>query len=240
MALPPFIPIGAVGAVFENGRRNVESNISNDRVEPVRVTPVPSIKKVYTNKPNRMEIHNLDNGDSIEAQFNPTALTESLKPNWVKQVIPGHSHPNFQYAATDAQAFQFDLFFDALELTGGTFKGAGPDDIGDAPAKLDATVLNARNFLQSLTVPKGNAKDITASAPPRCLFFWPNFISLTCIVQSMDFRHTKFAATGEPLQFTVSITLSEIRDARLTTSEVRNVGTIRSASPLDRSFERLL
>ncbi len=240
MPLAPFLPIADIGATL--AARNARAGIPLDNPPDARlrqaISPLPSLKEIFTRKPDRMEIHNLVSGDFIEAQFNPTELDENIKPNWNRQNIPGMSHPNLQYSNNNPYQFSFALFFDSLELLQGptVVRGTGPGDIKPSPADMGGTPLSARNFLQSLCYPRGDADDVTSSAPPRCLFFWPNFVSLTCVVDEMSFRHTKFLPTGHPAQFTADITLIEIRDVRLTSQEVREVGTLRSPTPLDRSI----
>ena len=163
-------------------------------------------------RPARMSLANLATGESIEAQFNPSGLEESLEVNWTRQVVPGLSHQPLQFVHTGNDKFNLELLFEALEATG-----------------LDDLLL-ARRFLQSLCYPRRGAQDVIGGAPPRVLFVWPTIASLTTVITSLAFKYERFNVAGTPTRFTVKVSLEEIRDVRLFADDVLRSGTRRSGA----------
>lgn len=161
--------------------------------------------------PARMSIANVSSGDSIEAQFNPTEFEEALEVNWARQTIPGLSHQPLQYVNTGNKKFTLELNFEALDPT---------TDL--------AQIHRDRRFLESLCYARRGAGDVLSGGPPRALFVWPNVVSLTCVITSLSFKHSRFNLDGTPVQFTAKLGLEEIRDMRLFSEDVLANGTQRS------------
>lgn len=179
--------------------------------------------------PDRMEIHDLsrllDDQDSdlpnfLEAHFNPKEVKETIKATWTEVPIPGMSHKRLHYHLTENVPFRFDLVFDTLQLVGGnTLRGS---------AEVDGTDM-ARRFLQSLCYPKVDAQSVQDGAPPRVLFYWPNFLSITCVVEQEEWTYQLFHTDGTPRRFTCSMSLKEIRSTRLSSSDVLRGGSKRNS-----------
>jgi hypothetical protein len=163
--------------------------------------------------PSRMSIANVSTGDSVDAQFNPTELEESLEVNWARQTVPGLSHQPLQFVNTGNVKFTLELNFETQ----------------DPGADLDQ-LLRARRFLQSLCYPRRGAADVASGGPPRALFVWPTIVSLTCVITSLTFKYSRFNVAGTPVQFTAKIGLEEIRDVRLLSEEVLANGSQRSGA----------
>lgn len=170
----------------------------------------------------KMEIHNLTTGEWRKVQFNPAELEETLSVDWQQHKVVGLSHQPMQYIATDNATFQFDLIFDALEETqqGRQSRVRGTDYVEES-----------RRFMSHLCYSAAYRYGLQGGAPPRVLFYWPRFISMTCVVQKLSFRYARFAATGQPVTAVARVTLMEIRDVRLTSEEVREKGTLRESTP---------
>jgi hypothetical protein len=166
---------------------------------------------VAAQTPARMSIANLSTGVSIEAQFNPTELEEALEVNWAHQTVPGLSHQPLQFVHTGNTKFSLELNFEAQDPT----------------SNLDQILL-ARRFLQSLCYPRRGAQDVIGGGPPRALFVWPSIVSLTCVITALCFRYSRFNLQGTPVQFSVRVSLEEIRDVRLLSEDVFASGTQRS------------
>ena len=145
----------------------------------------------------------------FETQFNPTEFTEALRVNYQRHKIPGLSHEPMQYVNTTNDKIALDLFFDA-----------------DTQEQADRNLI-ARRFLLAVCYPKRPVGDLQIGGPPRLLFVWPSFISLTTVVTSLQFTYTRFSSTGVPLDFVASVALEEIRDMRLTYDDVIENGTVR-------------
>jgi len=168
--------------------------------------------EIVRRKPERMSFANLQSGETMEAQFNPTELSEELSANWGELEVTGLSHQPQQYQFTSNHTLKFKLDFAAIDSDGN---------------KLN-NILSARQYLLSLFYPMRGAQDVIGGAPPRFLFLWPNFISLTCNIHSIKLRHFHFGQDGRPLNFDADILIKEIRDVRLFSEDVLYDGTIRS------------
>ena len=145
-------------------------------------------------------------------QFNPTEFTEKLGVTWARKTVIGQSHKVLHYINTENNGFEFSLFFDAR-----TREQAERN-------------LIARKFLQAICFPRRvMAGNTPGGAPPRLLFIWPQMISLTAVIDSVEFTYTQFAATGLPISFIARVVLEEIRDFRLHVDDVLNDGTIRGS-----------
>lgn len=165
---------------------------------------------VAAQTPARMSIADMSSGESIEAQFNPTELEESLEVNWARQTVPGLSHQPLQFVNTGNLKFTVELQF-----------------VAQSAAELEHA-LAARRFLQSLCYPRRSATNIAGGGPPRVLFVWPTFIALTSVIVSLSFKYARFNLAGAPVGFTAKLGLEEIRDVRLLSEDVFANGTQRS------------
>ena len=172
----------------------------------------------------KMELHNLVSGEWLRAQYNPAELEETVGVEWQKQSVVGMSHKPLQYTATDNAGFGFELVLDALE-----------EVQANRQAKLRGVdyLEDARRFLLHLCYAPKTTKGVRGAAPPRVLFYWPRFISLTCVVTQLSFRYTRFSNLGQPVATVCKVSLSEIRDVRLTSEEVRKRGSLREPNPLE-------
>jgi hypothetical protein len=216
-------------------QRSMAGSLNDPKKDDQRAGPGPkrSFAAALPTKISRMEIHNLARLEDdptpdmplyLQAHFNPTQMKESIRVVWGEKVIPGLSHTRLQYSHTENVGYQFDLFFDALQVIQPTATGKG----GLRSVDGHDGVAFARKFLQSLCFPTGG-QSVRDGAPPRVLFYWPNFLTMTCVVGQQDWTYSKFAASGEPLQMTCSMQLKEIRDTRLLSAEVLKDGSRRSS-----------
>jgi hypothetical protein len=58
---------------------------------------------------------------------------------------------------------------------------------------------------------------------------WPTIAILTCVITALAFKYRRFNVAGTPVQFTVKVSLEEIRDVRLVSEDVLASGTQRSS-----------
>ena len=168
--------------------------------------------EIVQRKPERMSFSNLVDATTLEAQFNPEELNETLQANWAELAVTGLSLKPQQYEGTENHGFAFRLRF------------AGIDSDGNKVADIHF----ARRYLMSLFYARRGAQDIIGGSAPRFLFLWPNFISLTCVIHSLRMRHFHFGRDGLPLHFDADVTIKEIRDVRLFGEDVLSDGTLRS------------
>lgn len=159
--------------------------------------------------PDRLTITDLQNNDSIEAMFNPNALTRRIAVNYAKKAVLGNSHQEHEYLQTDNMQIMFDLFFNVET----------PADLAKATASI--------NFLESLCYGPADPESIAQAAPPRCLLVWPRTMSLVARLVSVEVRHQRWNRFGNTTQATVSTTWQEDRLSRLFKGDVRLLGAFR-------------
>jgi hypothetical protein len=171
--------------------------------------PPPKLRIVKVDSTDSQEGDNLD---EIFVQFNPPEVNIKLGANWKAFDILGLSHQPLQYTQTKNLHLDFTLTFLAQPEHG--------DIIDRNLAKL--------KFLQSLVYPKRGQQDILNSGPHRVLLVWPKFMSLTCVVNDIDIKIMRFSNDMRPSVFEVRLSLQEIRDFRLSSSEAQKQGFQRS------------
>jgi hypothetical protein len=150
--------------------------------------------------------------------FTPVELVESVAVKWAKLAVVGMSHETLQYGNTSNYAL------DGLEFF---FRGTTPEEV-------DA-IHEGRKFLLSLAYAPEGAEGLRDGAPPRILFFWPQVVSLTCVLGKIRISHSKFNREGRTTIFRARFDLEEARDVRLTMEQVRAQGTQRSAAAAEES-----
>ena len=151
-----------------------------------------------------------DPKDPVYVQFNPTEFSKSLEVEYARQTIPGLPHKVLQYISTSNAQFEMELYFTA-------------NSAGEAVDNL-----TTRKRLDSFCYPRG-ASSVADGGPPRILFVWPQFISLTTVITGLAENYTAFFQSGRPKEMTLTLTLEEIRDMRLLQEDVGLQGLRRSS-----------
>ena len=163
--------------------------------------------------PIRGELCNLRTGEAIEFLLNPTNFSEQVRVNYNRLQIPGLSHQVLQFVSTGNATLPIEFYLDKF------FAGS----VGAE----DADILNFKRFLQALTVPSAGAEDVVGGGPPRALFIWPGLVSLTCVLTSLEFKYEQFDVFGDIVIYRARTTFEEIRDVRITSEEIRDIGSER-------------
>lgn len=158
----------------------------------------------------------------IQAHFNPSELSRSVKTAWTEVKVPGLGHPIIHYGGTEAQVVRCSLFFDAFLFAQQHVEKTDPLARGAAEIAKAHRFLEACNYERTKT-----ANGPIDGAPPRLYFYWPNALSLRCVLESVEFKYLMHAPTGHILRFTADIQLKEIRDERLTYEAVAANGAER-------------
>lgn len=159
----------------------------------------------------RVTIGDLRSGEVYEMPLVPVSFTEELVVNFAKHRPVGLPHSRSQYTGTDDFSLRGLLF---------TFTGHTPEEV--------RLLHEGRKFLMSLCYPSRSAQDVRTAGPPRVLFVWPQMVSLTCRLERLQSRHVLFNSDGLSTRWDTTIDLTEIRDVRLSSEDVRRRGTIRS------------
>jgi contractile injection system tube protein len=185
-------------------------------------------------RPARMSFTNLENGRSLEAQFNPEKLKEKLSVDWAELEVQGMSHRPHQYSGTANHTFTFTLQFNCVDNGGGDMVTSG-DVAAATPASgttqnRQAAILKARQYLLSMAYGPRGRQDIVGSSPSRFLFVWPNMVALTCVLHEIEIEHLQFDLVGRSMRFDADLTIKEIRDVRLYGEDVFSDGTFRNTA----------
>lgn len=163
-------------------------------------------------RPPKMYIRDLNTLEQIAVQFNPAKLDESLAVEWAHLKPPGLSHEKLHYDHTGNHKISLELIYDSI-LDGDT-----------------KPLSEMRKFLLSLCYARKGAQSVREGEAPRLLFFWPALMSLTCVIKDVKFSHTRFNNIGHPTYCVITLAIEEIRDARLFSEDVRQIGTQRTST----------
>ena len=147
---------------------------------------------------------------TIEVMFNPRELKRKIAPNYARQEVLGNTHAEHEYLSTGNQDIDFDLFYNVESI----------DDLQQS--------INAMNFLESLVYAPEDPESLVEAAPPRVLLVWPNTLSMTTRLMSVEFNHQRFNRFGYTIQWTAKCTWEETRVTRLNKADVRAFGSLRA------------
>jgi len=163
--------------------------------------------------PSRGELCNLKTGEAIGFLLNPTQFSEQVRVNYNRLQIPGLSHQVLQFVSTGNATLPVEFYMNRFFA-------------GQIQAE-DADILDFKRFLQAFTVPSSGAEDVVGGGPPRALFIWPGLVSLTCVLTSLEFKYEQFDTFADVLVYRARTTFEEIRDVRITSEEIRELGSER-------------
>ncbi len=169
-------------------------------------------------RPPRVSLTNLRTGETVEMPFTPEQFVETVAVNWARRAIVGMSHETLQYGNTGNYKLENLDFF---------FRGTTPEEVD--------LIHEGRKFLLSLAYAPEGAENLRDGAPARILFFWPQVVSMTCVLMNLRITHQKFNVEGRTTIFRARFSLEEARDVRLTAETVRAQGTQRSAAAPEES-----
>jgi len=154
--------------------------------------------------PPKMQIALLDDPTQfLEAQFNPEELVESGGADWARAVVPGLSHKIKQFINTKDRTLKFTLRFIA---------NAYPSN---GPARLKA----ARRFILANSNPVAMPGDVGHGGAPQLLFLWPNYFSMTAVIDTWTIKSQRFTTDNQPADLSIEVGLEQIR-AELLTSDM--------------------
>jgi len=162
----------------------------------------------------------------FEFPFNPTELEESINVRWAEKQIVGQSHPTRQYVGTGPHTIPGVQFYVSAFAQASQQEQLNRNLTG--PPSPPRDILLFKRFLQSLTVPRANARTVAGGAPPRVLFIWPKVISLVCTLNDLRIRYLQFATDGSPLIYIATVNFAEIRDVRMVSEDVFFQGSRRA------------
>ena len=171
-----------------------------------------------SNTPVRLSITDIDDNETIFAQFNPQELERQVRVNYAKKAVLGASGQPHEYLQTDNTAIRFSLFFYA-----------------DTTAGIEE-LKKGINFLESLCYAKEAPQSIAQGAPPQVLLVWPRTLALVVRIINLNFQHQRWNLVGDTTQCTVEVNSEVIAVNRITKSPVRQSGANRApAGVVDRA-----
>lgn len=169
-----------------------------------------SFRGSITARMPRIGIGNLLTGEQRELPFTPTQLTEQLTADYSERQVLGLSHRPLQYSSTSNYTLQNLEFF---------FRSTTTQELREN--------AEHRRFLMSLCYPSGGSESVVGGGAPRILFLWPKLIAISCVMRNLSLTHTQFNIEGDPVVTRATFTLTEIRDTRISSDDIRQQGTIR-------------
>lgn len=147
---------------------------------------------------------------TLEVMFNPRALSRKLAANYARKEVLGNTHAEHEYLSTGNQGISFDLFYNVETV----------DHLQQS--------IDAMNWLESLVYAPENPEAIAQAAPPRVLIVWPNTMTMTTRLMSVEFNHQRFNRHGYTIQWTAKCMWEETRIRRLNKADVRAFGALRT------------
>lgn len=158
----------------------------------------------FNAKPQRCVLVNLATFEQKQAQFNPRALTRSLKANYARLTVPGLSHQPLHYVNT------------------GNTQLPSVEFVMDRAMDPSFDVADFLGFLRSLLLPPEPAGGVPQLAPPRVLFVWPNVLSIEAVGIDLTEQYDLFYADAGVRSAIGTITFEQILDFRITGDDVRS------------------
>ena len=168
--------------------------------------------------PPRMILVNVRTGEEKTVLRNPLRPIQDITVNYNRMGSPGLSHQPLQYSNTGNATFPDMQFF--ISKYSAVKSGL----------LNDPDILDFERFLLSFTAPSEMGQGILGGAPPRILLIWPAPVfSVECVVTKLRFEYQRFATrTAELLRYVATVSFEEIRDERLTSEDLRVMGSKRA------------
>jgi hypothetical protein len=145
--------------------------------------------------------------------FNPTEFETQVAAAYERKRPIGHPHANLQYSGTDNPVINLEFFLLTQTAENHDFN------------------LKFLNFIHGFLYPFKSANSVRTGSPPRLLFIWPNTLSLTTRVTTINTRFVRFRQRDlAAVQQVVSCTIEECRDFRWTYEDQIQQGFLRNGN----------
>ena len=137
--------------------------------------------------------------ERLAFQYNPNDIVDSKATTYATLVVPGMSHPRYQYVAGDARKISFTASF------------------------YQDSVQQQVAWLQSLLYPTHEGTMLTQAPHPVLFFFGELYPGMTCVVREVRAHYAYLfdPDTLQPQRAEVEITLEEIVPQSVSYREVR-------------------
>jgi hypothetical protein len=151
---------------------------------------------------------------SMEVFLNPRSINFNAEGVWADIDVPGLSHQVHQYSHSKSNIVSFTLVWDRIlaerrlnhrnRLNLNT--GLADSYLRSIHSQTLIDPYQYKDFLLGLTVPM-----VPGYAPSRVTFIWPKFLHMTGIVKPVNFKFTRFTASGAVMAFRADIRMTELR-----------------------------
>lgn len=149
-----------------------------------------------------MTLGNLETGESITAQYNPTKVDIAVEAVYGRTKTPGATSEEMQFSHVSNAKLSFILTFNA--------RAPGAPDILDVEA-----------YLLSLIHPATRVGGVTSGAPPLVVFSWPNWIMLVTRKPKFSQETLAFNKNGRPELQTYKVELESQHTRRIGREQIR-------------------
>jgi hypothetical protein len=139
---------------------------------------------------SKIIITNTDEGNTIEALFNPKEYTISKTTSWVEHKTKGKDSPFVNFSSGGRRSLKMDLFFDT-SIT--------KENVSDYVKELESLML---------MMDKEDKK-----RPPILFVSWgEKSLHFKCVLEDISQKYTMFTDKGTPVRAMVSVTFKEINE----------------------------
>ncbi len=150
----------------------------------------------------------IENGETIQALFNPTELTITKGNNWTFDAIKGTSLPKGKFGGGKPREMQITLLLDQT-LPNGSMT------VKDMADKL----------LKMMDVPSGTGGGSADAVPPLVTFQWGDVPSFKAACTSLTIAFQLFKPNGTPIRADVKLALTQAETATSASSNSSNSRT---------------
>jgi hypothetical protein len=150
----------------------------------------------------------IENGETIQALFNPTELTITKGNNWTFDPIKGTSLPKGKFGGGKPREMQINLLLDQTLPNGGM-------SVKDMADKL----------LKMMEVPSGAGGGGANAVPPLVTFQWGDMPSFKAACTSLTIAFQLFKPNGSPIRADVKLALTQAETATSASSNSSNSRT---------------
>lgn len=160
---------------------------------------------------------NLETHEKMVFLFNPPEFSETVVPMYDEVTIHGMSQGLMRFKATKPLIWDLELYAN-LHLV------SADQDISSEDAAR--TINDMRNFLLSLTIPSRRYMTYIGGSPPLATFIWPGVVCCDVRLTGLKFNFDQFTPDLDLLAYRAQVQLTESRDSRKWSEELRVWGSV--------------
>ena len=178
-----------------------------------------------------------DNAESFTVLLNPKTLSYGIDVDWSHLPVIGLDYEVIHYSRTKSiqvpMSFYFSIFEQARQQVAGT-----PNPLASIQSAVDSGAVSVSalqkssldfvNFLESLAFPTR-----IGLRPPTVKVYWPNVMSMYCVLDRVRFEFAKFDRSLAPIAYQADVTWLEARVERRYSEDVRDNGLNDKNNPDD-------